>query len=181
MIEGEKPDVVILATGASPTTLGIRGAEQPHVVLAVDAILGTKEVGQEVIVAGGGMVGCEVALYLSQQGKKVTVVEMLGKIASDLEPLSRMVIEEELAEQKIRTLTGAPIEEITPGGVVIAPSRGGKHELKADTVVLALGFEVQEGKWPDLKVKVLQVGDCSSPGKIMDAIHSGFLTSFYLD
>jgi 2,4-dienoyl-CoA reductase-like NADH-dependent reductase (Old Yellow Enzyme family)/thioredoxin reductase len=181
MVKGEKPDFVILATGASPTTLGIRGAEQPHVVLAVDAILGTKEVGQEVIVAGGGMVGCEVALYLAQQEKKVTVVEMLEKIASDLEPLSRMAIEEELAGQKIRTLTGAPIEEITPSGVVIAPSRGGKQELNADTVVLALGFEAQQGEWSDLKIKVFYVGDCSSPGKIMDAIHSGFITAFYLD
>jgi len=138
-------------------------------------------VGQEVIVAGGGMVGCEVALYLAQQGKKVTVVEMLEKIASDLEPLSRMVIEEELARQKIRILTGAPIEEITPRGVVIAPSRGGKRELNADTIVLALGFEAQKREWSDLKIKVFYVGDCSSPGKIMDAIHSGFITAFYLD
>lgn len=181
IIEGEKPDVVILATGASLITSGIRGVEQPHVVSAIDAILGTKEVGQEVIVAGGGMVGCEVALYLSQQGKNVTVVEMLGKIASDLEPLSRMVMQEEFAGQKITTLTGASIEEITPQGAVIALSTGGKQELNADTVVLALGFEAQEGEWSDLKVKVLRAGDCSSPGKIMDAIHSGFFLSFYLD
>jgi len=181
MVKGEKPDVVILAAGARPINLSIQGLEQPHVVLATDAILGTKEIGQEVIVAGGGMVGCEVALYLAQQGKKVTVVEMLGKTASDLEPLSRMVIQEEFAAQKIRTLTGASIEEITPQGAVIAFSAGSKQELNADTIVLALGFEAQKGEWSDLKIKVFYVGDCSSPGKIMDAIHSGFITSFYLD
>ena len=75
-VEKEKPDVVIIATGASPLVPDIPGATNENVVLATDVLKGHRQAGQNVIIVGGGMVGCETAEFLAVKGKKVRCLLM---------------------------------------------------------------------------------------------------------
>jgi len=76
-IRKEKPGVVIIAAGSKPFIPEIPGIGRDNVATATDLLLGKKKVKDSAVVVGGGLIGCETALWLAQQGKKVTLVEML--------------------------------------------------------------------------------------------------------
>ncbi len=92
------------------------------------------------VVAGGGSVGAETALYLAQQGKKVTIIEMLDKIAVEVFDESRSQLLRLLAENGVKILTQSVLTEITANGVTITALTG-EQELPADNVILALGMK----------------------------------------
>ena len=175
-IEEEKPEVVVLATGATPIIPNILGAKGSNVVTAIDALTGSKKVGDEVIIVGGGMIGCETAEFLAQKGKNITILEMLSRIASDLGITCRPFIMARLREAGIRMETNLKAEEITSEGV--KGSRDGVSEFFAgDTVVLAVGFRANNRLAHKLEGKVASlysVGDCVQPRKILHAIKEGF-------
>ncbi|NQT48879.1 MAG: FAD-dependent oxidoreductase, partial [Chloroflexi bacterium] len=175
-----KPDVVILAAGASPLIPEAPGMKGANVSTAPDVLLGKKEIGQRVLVAGGGVVGCETAVYLAKQGKKVTVVEMMEDLLPEtMNPISKMALMAMVAESGVEALTGTTLVEATADGASVETG-GSRREFKADSVVLALGFKANqslqnglEGKVPELYA----IGDCVEPGKILNAIWQGFHAS----
>jgi len=181
LVQEMKPEVVIIATGSTPIIPDIPGIEKDIVVTAIDVLLGYKEAGERVIVAGGGLVGCETALYLAQQGKRVVVVEMMDRILSGVFEANKQHLLKLLAENYVSVLTNASLGRVTDeGAIVVNKRRRYQAELKADTVVLALGLKPEtqlvgalKGKVPELYV----VGDCDEPRKIMDAVWSAFYTT----
>ena len=176
-----KPDVIIVATGAVPIIPDIRGVKNKNVVTAWDVLAGRVEVGEEVVIVGGGMVGCETAEYLAEKGRKVTVIEMLPDIAIDMETFSRIFLLERLTQKNVRLITNTKVKEITKNGVIIVNQR--EEILEADTVVLAVGskpntklLEELEGKFPE----VYAVGDCVEPRRCLEAIHEAWNVAFEL-
>jgi 2,4-dienoyl-CoA reductase-like NADH-dependent reductase (Old Yellow Enzyme family)/thioredoxin reductase len=171
----DKPDVVILATGSLPLIPEIPGIHGKNVVTAWDVLEG-KKVGKEVMVAGGGLVGVETALFLSKEGKKVTLVEMLDEIAQDAGPLNRARLKEELKETEIEVKCNTKLVRVHEKGVTVEGEKG-PYEIPAETIVLALGATSQNALLQNLEGKVPEVysvGDCVSPRKMIDAIHEGF-------
>jgi 2,4-dienoyl-CoA reductase-like NADH-dependent reductase (Old Yellow Enzyme family)/thioredoxin reductase len=183
MVTKMKPDVVIVAVGGKQLIPEIPGIEKPITVMALDVLLDKVKVGDEVIVEGGGAVGCDVAAYLADQGKKVTIVAR-SDIASDVEMHggSRGQLLITLEKKGITWLTYTKLEEVTDEGVIATDRNDGtKKTIKGDTVVLALGFEPITDLYEALKDKVPElyaVGDCVEPRKIWDAIHEGFFSAF---
>jgi 2-enoate reductase len=174
-----KPEVLVIATGATSVLPEIPGIKKGLVVTAVDLLLGKKEVGERVVVAGGSSMGCEVGLYLAQKGKKVTIVEMMGDLASDLFADNRTNLLQLLVEHQVSLLTETRLIEVLDTGVVVDGGMS-KRELKADTVVLALGLKSEVGLLRALGGKgpePIVIGDCVQPGKIIDAIWGGFRTA----
>lgn len=172
-----KPDVVIVATGVAPWVPDIPGVQGPKVVKAWDVLERKKKVeGTSVVVAGGGTVGCETALFLASPGRKVTIVEMLDGIALDMEPITRMDLRAKIEKAGIEVLLRKTLKLITEDGVIILDD-GGKEELiQADRVVLALGVKPNnflskklEGRIAELYV----IGDSCQAGKIIDAVYDG--------
>jgi NAD(P)H-nitrite reductase large subunit len=111
--------------------------------------------------------GCEVGLYLAQKGKKVTIVEMTGDLASDLFADNRANLLQLLTEHKVSLLTETRLIEILDTGVVVNSGLA-KRELKADTVVLALGLKPEVGLLRALGEKgqrLLLLGIVRSPGR----------------
>jgi 2,4-dienoyl-CoA reductase-like NADH-dependent reductase (Old Yellow Enzyme family)/thioredoxin reductase len=178
-----KPDVVIVATGSEPIIPEIPGVEQKKVVTAHEVLKCSASVGQKVVIIGGGMVGCETAEFLADQGKQVTVVEMLDDIAVDVGALTRALLLERMAEKKIMILTKSKAREITTEGV-ITEREGGKEEvIHADTVVLAVGSKPKNDLLKLLEetgIPTYAIGDCVKPRKIIDAIHEGFRRAYSL-
>ena len=181
LIKEEKADVVIVATGSTPIIPGIPGIEKDKVVTAVDLLLGRKDAGEKNIVVGGGLVGCETAVYLARQGKRVTIVEMLENILRDIFEANRQHLFKLLAESGVCVLTDAQLTRVTDDGVVIVNKRRRyQAHIQADTVVLAVGLkpEVHLAKALEGEVsEVHSIGDCRDPRKILDAIWSAFHTA----
>jgi len=170
-----KPDVVVIATGAIPRIPDIPGIDGGNVVTALEVLGGKKEVGDRVVVVGGGMIGCEVAEHLAEEGKQVTVVEMLERIGTDIGMTTRWVIMQRLRNAKIKLVTKTKAEEFTDKGV--ETNRDGiKEFFAADSIVLAMGLVSQNELYRRLEVKGIKcysIGDCNEALKILQAIEDG--------
>jgi len=163
----ERPDVVILAVGASQLIPKIPGVDNCD--LAFDVLLG-KDVGKRVAVIGGGGVGCCVAAKLANEGKDVTILEMLPKIGKDIGISTRWTVIMYLREKGVKMLTNSKVIEIKKDSVIFE-SNGERKELRFDSVVLAVGTIPNDGLYEELKdkVEVYKIGDCLKPRKAIDA------------
>lgn len=178
-IRSAQPDVLILAVGAEPQDPDIPGVKKSSVVSAGAVVIGEAKIGETVVVAGGGMTGCETALHLAQQGKKVTIIDMLGQseIAQDIPILNRLGLMGLLQMNGVEIKTEVKLEAVTDQGAMVIDKQWQRHEIAADTVVIAFGYKARSET-----VKMLQglvpetyvIGDCSSPRNLMAAIHDAF-------
>ena len=174
MIIQEEPDATVIAAGAELMTLNISGVE--NAVSALDILAGNKEAGEKVVIIGGGMVGCETADFLSQNGREVTILEMLDSVGADIGPNTRWVLMGRLRESGVRITTRTKAIELTAKGVV-ALQDGLRNFLAADTIVVAVGMQNNAALFHDLRDKLTElylVGDCFQPGKIGEAVQQGF-------
>ncbi len=159
-----KPDVVVVATGACPAKPSVPGEDGKNVVQAVDVIAGKATVGEKVVVIGGRYVGMEMALSLARKGKDV-ILATRSELGRNVEKCIYLHLRDELIEKGVRILVNSPVYEITGSGVYVA------HQsrllfLKADTVVLAVGFQPRNRLAEELKGIVPEVhliGDCVEP------------------
>jgi len=176
-IKNVKPDVVVIATGATHWIPDIPGADGDNVATASDILLGRKKAGKKVVIIGGGVVGSELAWFLAEQGKKVTIVEMLGAVAMDMNMFSRLYLLDKLAELGVNMAVDTTAREITNKGVVAIDAEGKRKVIEADTVILAAGFKSNNPLEKELKgvvPEVYAIGDCVKPGKIEGAISSAW-------
>jgi len=177
MIEEACPEVVIIATGATSIIPEIPGVEKNIATTAVDVLLGEKDVGETIVVVGGGLVGCETAAFLAGKGKKVTIVEMLGEVVPNEYLANKVMLKETLAKGKVEVLTDTTLLEIADDGVVVDNKPGGKRKLKANSVVLAMGLKPRNELQQALDDKVAElraIGDCVEARKVINAIWEGY-------
>jgi thioredoxin reductase len=170
------PDVIIFAAGADPLTK-LPGSDRPNAVWAGDVFTGKVKVDSPVLVAGAGLVGCEVALFLAYQGKKITVAEMLDEPATDLNGIIRALLLEFLGREGVEIRCKTRIEEILHDGVRVVNQEGKEEKIGAATVVLALGMKPRKElsqRFENLAPEFYAIGDCVSPRKIMNAVHEAF-------
>ncbi len=170
-----KPDAVVIAAGSVPFLPPIAGADLPHVVQAVDVLLGESKTERMTAVVGGGTVGCEVAAFLAERGSQVTIVEMLPYVAHGVPRLLGKMIKEDLKRNGVQTLTHSRVIEITRDEVIYE-REGKKSSFPADSVVLAVGtFPRQELMEPFKRLcqETYLIGDCLEPRKALEAIHEG--------
>ncbi|MBI2831374.1 MAG: FAD-dependent oxidoreductase, partial [Chloroflexi bacterium] len=179
----ENPDTVIVATGGVPCIPPITGIDRSIVVTAVDVLSEKSKVGENVLVAGGGSVGCETANWLAKRNKKVTIVEMLDAAGSDIEAWSWIALQAELKQAGVKIITGTRVDAITDEGAQVIDKSGRKSVLKADTVVLALGAKPSNKLAKELAGKVKElysIGDAREAKRMRDAFSDGFTLAFKL-
>lgn len=180
LVRRERLDALVVAVGAAPIMPAIPGIEGQNVMSAVEAFLEPNKVkGKKVIVLGGGDVGCECAVFLAEQGSKVTVVEMLEELLLNEEVLSIKVdLLKMLEDEGIEALTDTQVTEIKGNGVALRTNDGSERFLEADFVVVAVGMRSLSqvahqlaGECADVRL----VGDCLEPRRIKDAVVEGDL------
>ena len=181
LVTSLSPDVIIAATGSNPVIPDIPGKDKSSVFTCIELMLGRKKAGDKVVVIGGGLIGCETALWLAQQGKNVTILEILPELMAGSMPvpmMNRMMLEDLLKLNKVDIITSAHIREITDGGIRVTFANGNREEtIKADSVVIASGLESADELYEALIGRFPQfyaVGDCREARNIMGAIWDGF-------
>ena len=179
----QKPDVVILATGSRPKVDTIEGAN--NAITADDFLLNKVQIGERVVIIGGGTVGCELAAHITNSRTKgeVIVLEALGDYLRDAGMVERVALERMFSRSGVKIMVNTPVMHIHKKEVIIEDKKGKKSSIPADTVILSVGRdpicefnEELRGKVPELYC----VGDCVSPRKIIAAIHEGFGVSMFI-
>ncbi|MBI4763438.1 MAG: FAD-dependent oxidoreductase, partial [Deltaproteobacteria bacterium] len=173
------PDVLILACGADPLIPPIPGVDSAPVVSALDVLQGRKTVQGNVIIIGGGLVGCETGEFLLEKVPgvvSVTILEMLDKMAVNLSPSYRPFLLSRLRQMGIRMETKTRVERITEKGVEVV--RNGEAEfIPGDSVILALGLKEDPAmidSFQGVAPEIYSIGDCIKPRMIKEAMEEGF-------
>lgn len=171
ILEQEKPDVVIVATGGNPIMPPIKGINKTHVVLAEDVLLGKADTGAKVVIAGGGEVGVETAAFVAmKENGSVTIIEMMPHIYEDLR------MKKLLKECDIEVNVSTKLAEIADNYVVVEQGPF-KKAIEADTVVLAFGYTPNNALAEELKEvcnDVRAIGGAVKTSNAMDASRQGF-------
>jgi pyruvate/2-oxoglutarate dehydrogenase complex dihydrolipoamide dehydrogenase (E3) component len=144
---------------------------------------GKVKAGQNVVIIGGGMVGCETGHYLAEQGKTVTIIEILKRMANDMFPMTRRRLMDGLRSKKVTLLTGATCEETNEGTVQVTTADNRRETIPADTILIAVGYKANDRLYETLKGKVPEVhciGNSAKPRKILEANSEGHQTGLAL-
>lgn len=173
LIEELKPDAVINAIGALPIIPPIPGINLPHVKNSHEILGGKASVEGNVVVIGGGLVGLETAEYLSDKGCKVTVVEMLEGLGTDLGTTRKVCVMENLYMEGVTQMPNCKCLEITGDGVVV-DNGGEKQTIPCDYVVAAVGvhsadFSAEKALCKENGIPVYTIGDAEKPRRAIDA------------
>ncbi len=173
------PDVILVAGGAEPVVPPIPGIDSEKVISGNDLYQQRDKVGQKVIVLGGGLVGCETAVHLANEGRNVLIIEMADTLCPDANPRHRPLLLAELEKSvKARTeLRGARVDK---HGLVCVDTDGNELSFRADTIVLAVGQRARTDVLDTLRdsaPEVYALGDCVRPAQVTQAIFRGFFAA----
>ncbi len=179
-----RPDVVVVATGGVPIIpKDVRGTGGNNVTTSWDALTGRVPVGPQIVVIGGGKVGCETADFLSHPvddmqpgGNQVTIIELLANLALDEFSPGRSLLINRLKSKGVKMITQAKVTEILADGVKYL--KDGREEVLRgiNTIVLALGTEAENGLAEKLKggsIQTFVIGDAQQPRSALEAIAEG--------
>lgn len=173
----EEYDAVIVATGATPKKFPL--GENAPIYTATDALLGKTPIGERVTVVGGGLVGCETALWLAQEGKCVTIVEVLDRLMAVNKPLCHAnseMLERLLPFHGVETLVSSSVQKYE-GGKIFVKTPQGERQLDCDTVILSVGFREDRGvfdAWETSAREIYLLGDAKKVANIMYAVWDAF-------
>jgi len=176
-VRGENADLIVVATGSSPIQLDL--GENNKVCTAADVLMDKVEAGQNIIVIGGGLVGCETALWLAQQGKKATVVEIQNDILGGphgMPVMNSSMLRELMAFHNVDVYTNAKVSEVTKDSVELS-TVDGEISIPADMVVVSVGYKADAALYNTISqigVPVYNIGDSREVKNVMHAIWDAY-------
>ena len=176
-------DAVIVATGSTPKGFSLGDDAKVHT--AADVLNGKVTCGDKVTIVGGGLVGCETALWLAKQGKQVTIVEALGKLLAVNGPLCHAnseMLEALIPYNNIQVVTNAKVQHFE-NGALTAQTPEGECKLEADDVILCVGYKEEDSLYKELEFAVPELyclGDARKVANIMYAIWDAFEVANHL-
>ena len=173
------PDELILATGAVPDYPAIPGIHAPN-VKSIEQVLveNYSASGSKTIVMGGGAKGAETALFLSERGEDVSIVEILGEVAGDMDPISRNDLLSRLESGGVTMHTEAKILSCEERGVRVMLGGGKEGFIAGENLIMALGYRPVNQLKNQLKgtlPRIHTIGDCVKPRKILDAVSEAYV------
>lgn len=134
------------------------------------------KVGDEVVVMGGGLAGCECAIHLGMEGRKVHLVEMRDTLAPDANVRHRPLLLAEI-DKYVTVHTSHRALRVTPEGVICAKDDGQEVLIPGASVICALGQRSRTAAVSDLNGSapfVRVIGDASRVSTITNAVYWGY-------
>lgn len=180
MIRSSSYDAVIIATGSTPI---VPNMGDPDLVCTASEVL-TKQTapGKQVVIVGGGLVGCELALWLKQQdpNREVTIVEALPGLMIVGAPSCTAngdMLKALLPFHGVKLQVGTRVKKTQKTGVLLTRSDGTEASLDADQIILAMGYRSDNRLYQeirDLDAELYLVGDAGKVANIHYAIWNAY-------
>ena len=183
MLENEFKDYIVLGTtGAKPRIIDAFTSFK-STMTADDILAGRKVTGRNVVIIGGGSVGCETADYLTPlvndlfpANRNVTILEMTNALMTGEGGAAKSVLTRRLMEKGVRIEFNAKVERVDSDHIYYSQN-GKEHVISdADTLVFATGYVPV----PIQNDRIVQIGDCDSVGNLKDAISSAYQATIHL-
>lgn len=177
LINNLMPDAVIVATGSIPCIPPIKGLIGSKAVNCCELLRGKKKAKGRIVVIGGGLEGCETALWLAMKGKNVTVVEMLQDVCLGTYRANRIMLRELMQRWGIKVCLGVKAEEVTDSRILLSGDKEERSFIEYDTLILATGMKSDnrlQRTTAGVCGEIYSIGDCNAPRKIHDAIWEGW-------
>lgn len=175
-VDNMAPDALIIAAGSRPLVPPIPGLDGDNVVIVNNYYKEKAKVGNDVVVLGGGLAGCECAIHLGQEGKKVHLVEMRDMLAPDANVRHRPLLLKEV-EKYADVHTGFKGLRVTEEGIICEDREGREVLIPGRSVICALGqrsridvVEALNGSAPFVRV----IGDAAKVSTITNAVYWGY-------
>ncbi|MEE0955859.1 MAG: FAD-dependent oxidoreductase [Eubacterium sp.] len=169
-------EAIIIAAGSTPLVPPIPGLDGDNVVIVNNYYKEKEKVGDEVVVMGGGLAGCECAVHLGQEGKHVELIEMRDMLAPDANVRHRPLLLAQI-DKYVNVHTGYKAVKVTSEGVVCQDSEGKETLVKGASVICALGqrsrrdvVEALQDSAPFVRV----IGDAAKVSTITNAVYWGY-------
>ena len=177
LVQSVKPDAVILATGLSPAFPNIPGLDSSSAFTVEAAFDDKSKLGESVVILGGGMIGCDVADYLSDKGKKITVSEGSSGVVADLGGRVISRVSHRLREKGVSVKTGARCFLVKGRDITFLDSGNQTQTISADSIVIATEYKPNRDLCDSISRLVPDthlIGDCVRPAWILEAVEDGF-------
>ena len=180
-VKRENPDVLFIGTGSTPIIPNFSAAGTDRLLWAGDVLTGKKRTGDQVVIAGSGFTGLETALFLANEGRKVTVVDMLPaeRIGADAPQMSMIGLKKMLSDRHVTFVNEIRVEDVDEQGLHYSVLKdGSKGMIECDTVVLSLGMRKDLRTVKELGGIIDEtyvIGDCSPAGGLLwHAVRAGY-------
>ncbi len=179
MLQEEQPDEVVIATGSIPKKL--RMESQKEIYSAEQVLLGKVDTGDSAVVIGGGLVGCELALWLKQKGVKTSIIEYMPNILNSGGPIcaaNKDMLIDLLVFNDIPIYTNHSVEAVTKESVAIKSRLTSEvQQIEAESVIAAVGYESNKSIYEEIQYdfpSVHLIGDARHVANIMYAIWDAY-------
>lgn len=168
-------DEVIVATGSTAKRIPVKGADKA--IEAVDYLLGTKKVGDNVVIIGGGLTGCEIAYDLFLQGKKPVIVEMQDDLITTkgICLANTSFLRDCFKTNKVPVHLNTGLTEILDDGVMVKDKNGKTFKIDADSVVMSVGYNPAPIAEKSKHVHI--IGDANAVGNLRTVIWGAWDTA----
>lgn len=176
LIESLKPDALILAVGAKQIVPPIPGIDSPKVKMLDALHHEVPQLGQNVVILGGGLVGSETAVYLDGLGKNVTIVEMKDDYAAEANEMHKIALDHQFRANNVTLHLSTTAVKVTEEGLV-CKNANGEFTVPADDILIAAGMRADWDTVEELRYAApwyWSVGDCVKAGKVVDATSQGY-------
>ena len=180
--EKEAPDALIIAVGSRPLIPPIKGIDGDNVIVVNNYYKQKDQCKDTVVVFGGGLAGCECAIHLGMEGKKVELVEMRDMLAPDANVRHRPLLLKEI-DKYVNVHTGLKGIEVTEQGVLCQDKEGKEVLIPGETVICALGQRSRTDVVEELRdcaPYVSVIGDAEKVATITNAVYRGYHTALDL-
>lgn len=172
------PDIVIVATGATPLAPAIPGLKDAAIILGSEVLSSQASPGRSVLVVGGGMVGCETADFLAELGHAVTILDSQSSLGAEMIQEHRKLLLDSFAEHHVTEITNAYVTHLYSDGVSYKTPFGEEVSLRSfDSVVLCLGYRKQDTLSDALKeqgIETYVVGDAVEARRALNATEEAY-------
>lgn len=176
LLEELAPEALVLAVGSSPIIPPLPGIHGENVVVVNDYYRSRERVSGSVVVLGGGLAGCECAVHLGMEGKKVHIVEMRDALAVDCNIRHRPILLKNVEEYTTVHLNHAGLR-VTEDGLICRDPEGREVLIPGKTVICAVGQCSNRDavmRLRDCAPWVREIGDCVRVSNITSAVYQGY-------
>ena len=161
-------DEVIIATGSTANRIPVPGIDLG--IQAIDFLLGKKEVGENVVIIGGGLTGCEIAYELYLQGKKPVIVEMQDDLITTkgICLANTSFLRDFFNANKVPVHLETKLDQVLEDGVKVTNKEGLSFKIDADSVILSTGY--RPAPIAEKAKNVHIIGDANKVGNLRTVI-----------